>query len=46
VELLGDRRAPERDTAREIGRAIIVMLGIEHPVVERHYRAFSSALHV
>jgi putative thioredoxin len=46
VQLLGDRRAPERDTAREIGRAIIVMLGIEHPVVERHYRAFSSALNV
>jgi len=46
VTLLGDRRGPERDTAREIGRAIIVMLGIEHPVVERHYRAFSSALHV
>jgi putative thioredoxin len=46
VEVLGDRRAPERDTAREIGRAIIVMLGIEHPVVERHYRALSNALHV
>jgi putative thioredoxin len=46
VTLVGDRRAPERDTAREIGRAIIVMLGIEHPVVERRYRAFSNALNV
>ncbi|MFI5372838.1 MAG: thioredoxin family protein [Candidatus Eisenbacteria bacterium] len=45
VALVGDRRSPQRERAREIGRAVIMWLGIEHPIVERHFRAFSSALH-
>ncbi|MBI5168248.1 MAG: thioredoxin [Candidatus Eisenbacteria bacterium] len=32
--------------AREVGRAIYLLLGIEHEACEKHYRAFSSALYV
>jgi putative thioredoxin len=31
--------------AREAGRAIFVLLGHDHPIVERFHRGFSSALH-
>jgi putative thioredoxin len=44
IAVLADRRAPEREAARGIGRAIVVLLGIQHPLVEKHFRAFSSAL--
>lgn len=45
VVVVADRRAPERDAARVLARAMVVLLGHEHPVVEKHYRALSSALH-
>lgn len=32
--------------ARELGRAIYLLLGIEHPACEKHYRAFTGALYV
>jgi len=32
--------------AREVGRSIFLLLGVEHPACDRHYRAFTSALYV
>lgn len=32
--------------AKEAGRAIFVLLGIEHPACDRHFKAFSSAVNV
>lgn len=32
--------------ARELGRAIYLLLGIEHPACEKHYRAFTSAIYI
>jgi putative thioredoxin len=40
------RNDPAAARAREVGRAIFILLGYGHPVFERYHRAFSSALHV
>jgi putative thioredoxin len=32
--------------ARDLGRAIFIHLGITHPVCEKHYRGFASAINV
>jgi putative thioredoxin len=44
--LLRFRNDPGAARAREIGRAIFILLGSGHPVFERYHRAFSSAMHV
>ncbi len=46
VAALGERRDPAAPLAREVGRALFVYLGADHPACERHYRAFTGALHV
>jgi putative thioredoxin len=40
-----DRRYAD-GIAREAGRSLFVLLGLEHPVTERYQRAFGSLLHV
>jgi hypothetical protein len=40
------RHDPAAARARELGRAIFVLLGFEHPVCEHYHRAFSNALNV
>lgn len=40
------RNDPATSRAREVGRAIFILLGYGHPVFERYHRAFSSAMNV
>ncbi len=46
VEALRRQRRWADGAARELGRALFIHLGVVHPVCEKHYRAFASALHV
>jgi putative thioredoxin len=46
IEVLRRQRDYADGAARDAGRSIFVLLGIQHPVAERYHRAFSSALHV
>jgi len=46
TEALRTDRAWAGGAARETGRAIFLLLGIEHPACEKHYRSFSSAMYV
>jgi len=46
IEALRADRAWAGGAARELGRAMFLLLGIEHPACEKHYRAFSSAMYV
>ena len=45
VDVLGQDREYAGGIAREAGRAIFVLLGMHHPIAERHHRAFAGALH-
>lgn len=45
LESLERAREYQRGEARDALRAIFRFLGPRHPVVDRHFRAFSSALH-
>jgi putative thioredoxin len=44
IAIVRSREDPQNARARVCARAIFVLLGTEHPAVERHYRAFSSAV--
>ncbi|MCC6349605.1 MAG: tetratricopeptide repeat protein [Candidatus Eisenbacteria bacterium] len=46
IEALRADRSWAAGAARELGRAIFLLLGIEHPACEKHYRAFSGAMYV
>ncbi|MFN8587126.1 MAG: thioredoxin domain-containing protein [Candidatus Eisenbacteria bacterium] len=46
IETLHTQRGYAGGAAREVGRAIYLLLGIEHPACDAHYRAFTSALYV
>ncbi len=46
IEALRAQRGWAGGAARELGRAIYLLLGIEHPACEKHYRAFTGALYV
>lgn len=46
IAVLRERRDYADGAAREAGRAIFRLLGIRHPIAERYYRAFSSAVNV
>ncbi len=46
VATLHAHRGYAGGAAREVGRAIYLLLGIEHEACEKHYRAFTSALYV
>ena len=46
IETLRTDRAYAGGLAKQAGRAIFILLGIEHPVSERFHRAFSSAVYV
>ncbi len=46
IAILQQRHDPLNARARELGRAIFVLLGFEHPACERYHRAFSSAMNV
>lgn len=46
IETLRAQRGYAGGAARELGRAIYLLLGIEHPACESHYRAFTGALYV
>lgn len=45
LEVLKRQKDYDHSSAREACRAIFQLLGPRHPVVERHFRAFSSLLH-
>lgn len=44
IDVLGIDRQYADGLARDAGRAIILLLGLDHPVVDAHFRAFSSAV--
>lgn len=44
VEVVERRRKYADGLAAEVGKAIFRYLGVRHPIVDRHYRRFSSAL--
>jgi putative thioredoxin len=44
IAIVRRRNDPLRDRARACARAVFVLLGTEHPAVDRHFRAFSSAV--
>ena len=44
IESLRADRRYSGGAARDAGRAVFVLLGLHHPVSERHHRAFSSAV--
>lgn len=44
IRTLDQRRHDHTAAAREAGKAIFQLLGIRHPVAERHYRALSQLL--
>lgn len=44
IRTLDQRRHDHTATAREAGKAVFQLLGIRHPVAERHYRALSQLL--
>jgi putative thioredoxin len=46
IAIVRQRHDPLSGRARELGRAIFVLLGFEHPACERYHRAFSSAMNV
>lgn len=46
IATLHAQRGYAGGAARELGRAIYLLLGIEHPACEAHYRAFTGALYV
>lgn len=46
IEALKLDRAYAGGLAKQAGRAIFILLGIEHPVSERFHRAFSNAVYV
>lgn len=46
IATLRTQRGWAGGAARELGRAIYLLLGIEHPACDRHYRAFTGALYV
>jgi putative thioredoxin len=45
IEVLGRDKQYEDGGAKEACKAIFQLLGMRHPLVERYFRAFSSALH-
>jgi len=45
IGVLERNRQYENGGAKEACKAIFQLLGMRHPLVERHFRAFSSALH-
>lgn len=46
IDALRTNRGWAGGAAREVGRSIFLLLGVEHPACDRHYRAFTSALYV
>jgi putative thioredoxin len=46
VDVLREQRGYAEGAAKQAGRAIFLLLGIEHPACEKHYRAFASAVNV
>ncbi|MFM7103033.1 MAG: tetratricopeptide repeat protein, partial [Verrucomicrobiota bacterium] len=44
IRTLDQRRHAHTGPAREAGKAVFQLLGIRHPVAERHYRALSQLL--
>jgi putative thioredoxin len=46
IEAMRAQRDAGDGAARDAGRAIFRLLGIEHPACERHHRAFAAALNV
>jgi putative thioredoxin len=44
IEVVRRKGDPLRERSRACVRAIMLLLGTEHPAVERHFRAFSSAV--
>jgi len=45
IEVLERNKQYENGGAKEACKAIFQLLGMRHPLVERYFRAFSSALH-
>lgn len=46
VASLRAQRGYAGGAARELGRGIYLLLGVDHPACDRHYRSFTSALYV
>jgi putative thioredoxin len=46
IEAMRAERGYADGVAREAGRAVYRLLGIQHPACEKHHRAFASAMHV
>jgi putative thioredoxin len=46
IDVLREDRRYADGIARETGRAIFILLGLEHPVTARFHRPFASLLHV
>jgi hypothetical protein len=44
IEVLQQDRDFAAGLAKDAGRAIILLLGLDHPVVDSHFRAFSMAV--
>lgn len=45
IEVIDRQRDYAKEGAKEACKAIFQLLGIRHPIVEKHYRAFTSALY-
>lgn len=45
IEVIDRQRDYAKEGAKEACKAIFQLLGIRHPTVEKHYRAFTSALY-
>jgi putative thioredoxin len=45
IEVIEKMRDYDNSGAQEAGKAIFKLLGVRHPIAERYYRAFTSALY-
>jgi putative thioredoxin len=45
IELMGKKGSQDKALAKQACKAVFQMLGPRHAVVEKHFRAFSSAVH-
>jgi thioredoxin-like negative regulator of GroEL len=46
IDVLRQQRGYAGGVAKDAGRGVFVLLGREHPVCQKHHRAFASALNV